>query len=148
MPYAWSSDLETGNASIDNQHRQLIGALNELFDAHQSGKGRQEVESALDFMMAYATQHFTDEEKLQTACNYPGYLTHKRLHDEFIRMVQGLAKNISSLGSTDDFITNVHVKLGEWLHNHIMGEDAKMAAYIQTAKQQGASQENKAPTFL
>jgi hypothetical protein len=47
MPYAWSSDLETGNTTIDNQHKQLIGALNELIDVHQSGKGRQEVESAL-----------------------------------------------------------------------------------------------------
>lgn len=30
MAYVWSKDLETGNAMIDSQHKELIEAINAL----------------------------------------------------------------------------------------------------------------------
>ena len=33
MAYVWSKDLETGNAMIDSQHKELIEAINALLAA-------------------------------------------------------------------------------------------------------------------
>ena len=33
MAYQFTKDLETGNALIDSQHKQLIQAINDLLDA-------------------------------------------------------------------------------------------------------------------
>ena len=43
MAYVWSKDLETGNAMIDSQHKELIEAINALLAACATGKGRAEV---------------------------------------------------------------------------------------------------------
>ena len=65
MAYAWTTDLATGNADIDDQHKRLFAAVNALFDAYRSGKERQEVEKTMEFLTAYTAKHFADEEKLQ-----------------------------------------------------------------------------------
>lgn len=39
MAYIWNKDLETGNAMIDQQHKQLIQCINDLLDARSSVKG-------------------------------------------------------------------------------------------------------------
>ena len=43
MAYVWSKDLETGNAMIDSQHKELIEAINALLAACATGKGRAEI---------------------------------------------------------------------------------------------------------
>lgn len=43
MAYKWDISLETGNIAIDEQHKSLINAINELLEACSHGKGRAEV---------------------------------------------------------------------------------------------------------
>jgi len=47
--FAWSQELATGNSKIDDQHKLLFAAANELFNACQIGKERQEVERTMYF---------------------------------------------------------------------------------------------------
>jgi hemerythrin len=136
MAYAWSPDLETGNTAIDNQHKQLIAAVNDLFDAHQHGKGRQEVERTMEFLVGYTIKHFADEGKLQEKYDYPDYLIHKQAHTNFKAVAQELTKKLSKEGPTDELIRNVYVTVGEWLVNHIKGDDFKMATYVRSKEQE------------
>ena len=53
MRYEMTKDLETGNALIDSEHRQLFKAVNDLLDACSQGKGRSQVESTLEFLVSY-----------------------------------------------------------------------------------------------
>lgn len=50
MKYELTKDLETGNAIIDSEHRQLFNAINQLMDACSSGQGRAKIESTLRFL--------------------------------------------------------------------------------------------------
>ena len=136
MAYVWSSDLETGNAVIDNQHKQLFSALNKLFVAYRSGRERQGAEETMAFLVEYASKHFSDEEELQQKYGYPEYVTHKRLHAEFRNVVQELVTQLSQNGPTDDLVLAIYTAADAWLVNHIKDEDFKMAAYVQAAKQQ------------
>ncbi len=40
MRYELTKDLETGNALIDKEHRELLKAVNDLLDACSKGEGR------------------------------------------------------------------------------------------------------------
>ena len=131
MAFVWSPDLETGNAVIDNQHKQLIAALNALYDAYLNGKEHQEVARTMDFLVGYTIKHFADEEALQAKHKYPDYFAHKQAHGHFRDVAQELAKQLAQDGPTDEFINQVYATVGEWLLRHIRAEDFKMATYVQ-----------------
>ena len=126
----WDPNLATGHDIIDNQHKQLITAVNELFEAHRSGKGPKAVERTMDFLVAYTIKHFSDEEKIQVKAEYPHYPVHKQIHDEFKGVAQDLAATLRRDGPTDEFISNVCVTIGRWVINHIKSEDFIMASHV------------------
>jgi hemerythrin len=129
MQYAWSSELETGYRSIDEQHKQLVLSLNELLAACQHGKHRYELDKTLDFLLVYTTTHFADEEEFQLKHKYPEYERHKRLHDDFKVVASELVQRLMREGATISLIAEVHSTIGDWLVNHIKGEDLKIARH-------------------
>jgi hemerythrin len=130
MAYQWDSSLETGYELVDNQHKQLIAALNSLMEASRSGQGDKAVMRTVDFLTGYTIKHFADEEKLQQKYDYPDFLNHKRIHDEFKVTVTGMTDRLIKEGPTSDLITEVSSAVGAWLLNHIKGDDFRMAAYV------------------
>ena len=144
---AWDRALETGTATIDNQHKQLISMVNALFEAHQRGKGSKEVERTMSFLVEYTIRHFNDEEELQEKYAYPHYLAHKQNHDRFNSITKHLAGVLHRDGPTDELITHICDTIGQWVLNHIKKEDFKMAAYIRH-KDQEISQPKRGWTRL
>ncbi|MEF9941654.1 MAG: hemerythrin family protein [Lachnospiraceae bacterium] len=134
MSYTWSKDLETGNATIDGQHKELIQAINKLLDACSAGKGRAEVEQTSQFLLNYTSRHFADEEKLQIQSKYPDYPNHKRYHTEFVKVVQNITKELDKEGPTIVMVGKVNTAIAGWLLNHIKREDAKVAAHIRSVE--------------
>jgi hemerythrin len=132
MAYQWDSSLETGHEKIDNQHKQLIEALNNIINAAKSGKGSDEVFRTLEFLTGYTIMHFADEEKLQLQYDYPDYYIHKQYHDEFKLTVKDLTERLIREGPTEEMIALVTTRIGDWLLNHIRGDDFRMAAHIKT----------------
>jgi len=132
MAYQWDPGLETGHVKIDNQHKQLIETLNNIIEASQQGKGKDEIFKTLDFLTGYTVMHFSTEEKLQVAYNYPDYLIHKRYHDEFKVTVGELTQKLISQGPTEALINEVTTIIGSWLLHHIKGDDFRMAAFIKS----------------
>jgi len=133
MAYQWDSSLETGYEKVDNQHKQLVAAVNNLMEASISGKGDDVVMETLEFLTGYTIKHFSDEEKLQIQFNYPDYLNHKRLHDEFKLKVGELVQRVKDEGPTEKLINEVSSIIGSWLLNHIKGDDFRMAAFVKAA---------------
>jgi hemerythrin len=132
---AWTKDLETGNSTIDDQHKQLISALNTLFDACKTGQGKSEVEKTLDFLLEYTARHFDSEEEIQAEYGYPGYPEHKRLHSDFKEKASAMRQELAKEGPTEAFISQVHAAIAAWVLDHIKGEDIKMAEFIRSKAQ-------------
>jgi len=130
MGYQWNSSLETGYEKVDKQHKQLIEALNSIIDASREGKGPDEIFKTLDFLTGYTIMHFSDEEKLMVKYDYPDYLIHKRYHDDFKVTVGELTQRLKKEGPTEEMVNIVTTTIGEWLLNHIEGDDFRMAAYV------------------
>ncbi|WP_019229683.1 bacteriohemerythrin [Sedimentibacter sp. B4] len=130
MAYSWDKSLETGNPSIDSQHKSLINAINELLDACSQGKGRNEVSKTLNFLQDYVIKHFADEEMLQLKSSYPDYKVHKEKHEAFKVTVKNIADEFKENGATIQLVAKVNSSVGGWLINHIKSEDKKVAAHI------------------
>ncbi|MEA4988070.1 MAG: hemerythrin family protein [Anaerovorax sp.] len=132
MAYNWTADLETGNITIDEQHKQLIGAINNLLNSCSQGKGRDALKETTTFLYNYTAKHFADEEKLQLASKYPDYVNHKRYHEEFKKVVHDLMSQLDKDGPTVVLVGKVNSSIAGWLLNHIKKEDVKVAAHIRS----------------
>jgi hemerythrin len=126
----WSSDLETGVAKVDMQHKELCKKVNELHDQLERGNNRQAIEQMVNYLGRYVTEHFSTEEKMMTGCNYPGYPAHKREHENFTKDFEKLAVEFKT--STDMPLLTFLVKrsIVGWLINHILKVDKEMAKYV------------------
>ncbi len=130
MAFAWTNDLETGNQAIDNQHKQLFKALNDLLAACAKGQGRNEMQKTALFLLDYTKKHFADEEKLQISVKYPEYQKHKGYHEAFKKVAADLVAELQKEGPTTVMLGKINSKVGDWLVTHIKREDKKLAAYI------------------
>ena len=126
MAYQFTPDLQTGNALIDNQHKQLIQAINDLLAACAAGKGRAELAKTTKFLYDYTSKHFADEEKLQIQSRYPDY------HEGFKKVVADLMKKLDTEGPTVALVGQVNSAIAGWLINHIKREDVKVATHIRS----------------
>ena len=129
MKYELTKDLETGNAIIDSEHRQLFNAINQLMDACSSGQGRAKIESTLRFLLDYVDKHFAHEEQLQQQAKYPEYNTHKLLHDNYKRKLREIGAAIPMSGPTVGDLANLNGHVGV-LISHIRVADKKLGAFL------------------
>ena len=134
MAFKWRDSLETGNMSIDSQHKELIQAANDLLEACSEGKGRDKIQSTSKFLLDYTKKHFGDEERLQMKSNYPDYPNHKKLHEFFVSEVKQLVSDLESQGPSVAMVGKVNILISGWFFNHISKEDTKVAAHIKQQK--------------
>lgn len=132
MAYSWDKSLETGNLTIDTQHKSIIKAINDLLDACSKGKGRVEVEKTLKFLQDYVIKHFSDEEKLQLKYNYPDYKAHREKHEAFKKVVKDIVDEYNKSGASIQLVAKVNSSVAGWLISHIKIEDKKVAAHIKS----------------
>lgn len=133
MRYEVTKDLETGNALIDSEHRELFKMVNNLQDACTRGQGRSQVETAAKFLVDYVKKHFGDEQNLQISVKYPGYLAHKNFHENYISQISAAADTILARNADIASLAELNRMIG-LLIAHIRTEDKKLAAFIVSQK--------------
>ncbi len=134
MATLWRDNLVVGVAEIDNEHKTLVKALDDLLAACATGQGRAHVAKTLDFVHEYTKTHFGHEEQLQMQYKYPDMNAHKRLHATYVANIVSLTKELEATGGGIIFVQKVTKTLGDWLLNHISTEDKKVGAHIQASR--------------
>lgn len=127
--YEFTPNLETGNAIIDKEHRELINAVNKLLDACGSGSALSQVDQTVKFLNDYVERHFLHEEQLQQKSGYPGYAAHKSFHDGYKKTLKEITSVISKSGASVGELMklNNHISV---LISHIKTEDKKLGAFL------------------
>ena len=78
----WKDFYSVGDASLDSQHQQIVGVINELFDAMEKKSTQQVVKPILDRLVKYTFEHFKSEEEAMAAVEYPDLIEHRAMHDK------------------------------------------------------------------
>jgi hemerythrin-like metal-binding protein len=125
----WTPDMSVGVASLDEDHRFMLGLLNDLEESIAAGGGDDAVTSILDALLDYTGYHFEREEAMMRAAGYPDVETHAHTHWVLKTQVTHIRERfIASPGSIHD--REVLAFLRNWLTSHIMGRDKLYAPFV------------------
>jgi hemerythrin len=130
MNIAWNSLMTTGVPELDDQHRALIDALNQLAGAMAAGKGTQEIENILTFAGEYAQSHFKTEEAYFEKYHCPASVKNRQEHAQFLTRFRELYSQFHERGADFKFISGVYRELSDWLVHHILGVDIQLRDVI------------------
>lgn len=138
--FTWSKALETGVPSIDNQHRELIYAFNDLSEAIESGTGATAIKKLLTFLKYYAEWHFDSEEKCAARHQCPIAATNQAAHKKFLQILTDLQIEYRHSADGDTVARKAHQELSQWLMGHILKIDTQIGHCINAT--QAASSAN------
>lgn len=125
----WNDKMSVGVEVFDNDHKKLVGMLNELFDSVQAGKGKQVLGKILDSLVAYTAEHFAREEVLMQKHGFGEFAAHKKEHDDLVKQVLDVQNKYNS-GQTATLSMEVMNFLKNWLVKHIQGTDKKYTPFL------------------
>ena len=127
----FDESLRTGNAMIDEQHRELIEKINQLVQSYGQSREKVKAIKMLHYLADYTDFHFNEEENLQERVGYPGLEEHRQKHEEFLKAVGELFEMLEEEeGPSERFVEAVHRNVTEWLYGHIKGYDVSVASYM------------------
>jgi len=127
MALNWNERLmSTGVVDIDNQHKELISKLNQLFEALESGAPDAEVKNMLKFLGEYTVWHFGAEENCMDKHECPAATANKQAHAAFLETFTGISQRVESEGITDALAIETQQEVANWVRNHIVKIDTKL----------------------
>ncbi len=132
--FEWNDSLSLGISIIDNQHKKLVGLINQLNDAMKNGHGSDVIRKIVDELVTYTISHFGTEEKYFKQFNYAETNAHVGEHEAFVKKVSSFVDEMNN--SSKALPITVMNFLWDWLRKHIMVSDKK---YVELFKANGLS---------
>ncbi|MCL6622622.1 MAG: bacteriohemerythrin [Syntrophobacterales bacterium] len=125
---AWKETYSVNIRELDEQHRRLLGLVEQLRTAMRQGRGKEELRRIFDGLVAYTATHFACEERLMEAHGFPEYEEHQRIHAAMTRKVLDLQRQFhcGRLGLSLEVLKF----LEEWVEKHILGTDKKYGPFL------------------
>ncbi|MBL8299852.1 MAG: bacteriohemerythrin [Rhodanobacteraceae bacterium] len=125
----WTSDLDTGVKMVDQQHLQIVEAINRIHEGSEAKLSHSEIGKRVDALVAVAVNHFRDEEKLMQDSGYEYFDIHKGVHERF---VAELAKLVGRFKDQLDDTGPILDMMDNWLFMHIRNNDKGYVPSVQS----------------
>lgn len=117
----WSPAFSVGVERFDEQHRTLIGLINDLHSAMMAGRGKEALGAVLGALTTYTRTHFADEERMMLERGYPALSLHRQEHGKLMKQVEALQARVAA--GNAQLTLEVLAFLKDWLVTHIQGHD-------------------------
>jgi hemerythrin-like metal-binding protein len=140
MLFVWKPSYATGIDQIDEDHKQLVKLINDLYEAMQDGSGGALLLPIFSALKHYTEAHFAKEERYMIACDAPEQAKHIQEHEQMVKSLVDLEKRHRQGEAAISLQTLTFLR--DWLKNHICAVDQAMVVHN---KQQCQEQENQAP---
>jgi hemerythrin-like metal-binding protein len=143
MPFMhWTPAMSVGLSELDEDHKQLFYLINRLADqAAADDVSVEAIRDTLFALMRYAELHFSREERVMTACDYPQLHDHLGQHKRFVERIKAIAAEFDadakdSGAEVGDALLEY---LKDWLTHHILIQDMAYKPFVE-AKETEARQ--------
>ncbi|MCX7745281.1 MAG: bacteriohemerythrin [Clostridia bacterium] len=130
MGIEWKESYAVGVKAIDEQHKELFAKVNQLFEACNHGKGREEINNTIKFLEEYVVVHFNAEQELMNKNSYPAFEEHKSQHQQFIKNFSELKSKIELEGATIHTVMLLNRSVVDWLVKHIGNSDKALGKFL------------------
>ena len=133
----WAQKYVVGIPEIDEQHQSLIQLTNTLYDMMRRHEANEKVTVVLDELFKYAATHFSTEEKLMRARQYPDSINHIREHKNFTARVQTWLTDFKAGRTT--LSVEILTFLNGWIGGHILDCDRKYVPFLKPKSDQATT---------
>ena len=132
-PIQWTTAMSVGLQELDDDHKVLIDVINRLETNTEAGAQPEVARSCLMSLRRYAEFHFAREEKVMTACNFPGIGVQKSEHHDFIERIRDETQRFDADPEASAQVVNQELLdyLKSWLSHHILIEDMAYRPYVE-----------------
>ena len=135
MPIVWREQMNVGIKDVDEDHRHLIGIINDFEGAARRGAGQVDdgnMRSILRQLQHYTAAHFAREEGMQERAGYGGLAENKVQHGQLMQRLNDFIRKYSEgkLGGSAEATETMTAFLNGWLVDHILKTDLKMRGKI------------------
>jgi hemerythrin-like metal-binding protein len=93
----WNDKMAFFIPELDDEHRRLASAINDLNRAIHRGSGVDALEELMHVVLTQATSHFSHEESVLAQARYPWMNGHKLLHDLLRGKLEQVMQDCSGL---------------------------------------------------
>ena len=124
----WQPSFSVNVKEIDQQHQLLVNMINDLYDAMNSGKEKEELQKLINRLNVYAAMHFAKEEHYFDLFAYPEGELHKKEHNDFEDEVSKFESDF--IKGSQSLSMEIMNFLSNWLVEHIKGSDKKFGPFL------------------
>ena len=133
MPlFLWKPSYETGIVEIDHDHRQLVGIINELYEAMKLGHGYEILTQTIDRLVDYVNRHFETEESFMRISQYPQQQAHEKEHRLLQQKVEEMERQRRA--SKGPSAVELLTFLCDWLRDHVTTADKELGVYLKKTR--------------
>ena len=132
-PIQWTPAMSVGLRELDDDHKLLIDVINRLEASTENGGKREVARNCLMSLRRYAEFHFAREEKVMTACEFPGIGVQKQEHRDFIERIREVTGRFDADPEDSARVVNTELLdyLKNWLSHHILIEDMAYRPFVE-----------------
>ncbi|HEY7393037.1 MAG TPA: hemerythrin family protein [Bryobacteraceae bacterium] len=124
----WSDDHSVLIPELDEQHKGLLEAAQELRTAVLTGESKNRVEFLAGRMATRLAAHFRYEEGLMRGSRYSAMDWHERQHQTARAKLARLWDAVRGRGA--ESILGTLEELADWSHDHVTVADRMLAAHV------------------
>ena len=125
----WRDEFLLDIPSVDHEHRELIGLINELYESYSAHGSKVTTLDFLGELYAKIAAHFALEEKIMLEKGYDQYQDHKSEHE---KLLDEICDFMDDFESDQTFPEGVFKELLEtWFISHFKNKDARLHKYLQ-----------------
>jgi hemerythrin len=125
----WDDKMSVGVKAMDNDHKKLVGMLNELHQGVLSGDDQKTLGAVVERLIQYTKDHLAREEKLLAKYGFPDCHEHHQQHDQMIAKVL-IAQANFRCGKADFLTAELMEFLKDWLTSHILESDKEYGPFM------------------
>lgn len=126
----WDVSLETGLPAVDEQHRTIIRMFDDFERDIRLARDTSLVEGTLVSLCEYVATHFSEEEELMERFDLPSEARDQHV-EEHRRLTERTRELVLAHRAGEDSTLPLSGLVQEWLIDHILGVDRRLAAHIQ-----------------
>jgi len=126
----WKDEFNLGNAAVDEEHKQLIEQINQIYDQIAMPMDVLTIESLLAELQADISAHFALEELLMEQSGYAEFEAHRRDHERLLDDINDLIFQFEEDPEAGKKL--LKSTLSDWFGVHFNGFDARLHGQLHT----------------